>query len=49
MNVAQEVELEAKEPPLAGFTKVRSLVSQQPHLPVSDRDAERNGLTIDQI
>src|ERR1700737_4673457 len=49
MNLAQEVELEAKEPPFAGFSKIRPLVSQQPRSPVSDRGAERNGLTIDQI
>src|SRR5215813_11640883 len=49
LNVAQEVELKAKEPSFAGFAKIRPLVAQQPHPPVPDRSAERNGLTVDHI
>jgi hypothetical protein len=42
------MQLEAKEPPLAGFAKIRALIAQQSHPPVSDGGAERNGRTSNQ-
>lgn len=48
-NMAQEVEFEAKEPPLTGFPKVRSLVAQQAHPAVADRQAERQGFAVEHV
>ena len=48
-NMAQHVQLEAKEPPLTGFAKVRPLVAQQPHAPMADALAEGNRLAVDQV
>src|SRR6266581_421608 len=49
VDVPQHVQLEAKEPSLASFAKVRALVPQQPYPPVPDRLTEGNGLTVNQI
>jgi len=48
-TVAQPVQLEAKEPPFAGFANIRALIAQPSHPPVSAGGAERNGLTINQL
>lgn len=47
--VVQEVQLEATEPPFAGFAKVGPLIPQQPHPPMADGGAERDGLAINQV
>ena len=49
VNVAEQRQLKAKEPSLAGFPEVRPRVSQQAHPPVTDGQAERNRFTVKQV
>ena len=49
VNVAEQMELEPKEPPLTALPKIRALVPQQPDPPMVDRLAEGDGFTINQI
>src|SRR4029453_541173 len=49
VNMAKQMELEAKEPPFTAFAKVRPFVPQQAHAPMTDGQAEGEGFAINQI
>jgi hypothetical protein len=49
VNVAEQMELETKEPPFAAFSKVRPVVPQQADSPMADGQTERNRFTVHQI
>ena len=49
VNVAEQRQLKAKEPSLAGFPEVRPFVPQQADPPMADGQTERNRFTVHQI
>lgn len=49
INVAQQMELEAKEPPFTALLKVCPFIAQQPHPSMADRLAKWNTFAVNQI
>jgi hypothetical protein len=49
VNMAEQMELETKEPPFTAFPKVCAFVAQQSDPPVTDGLAEGKGFAINQI
>jgi hypothetical protein len=49
VNVAEQMELEAKEPPFTALAKVRAFVPQQPHPSMADGQTKGNRFAVQQI
>jgi hypothetical protein len=49
VNMAEQMELEPKEPPFTAFPKVRTFIPHQANPPMADGQAEGDGFAINQI